>query len=326
MNDKELDDMLNSWNTPAVPPSLRAGLRLKFNSRQARKLAGIPVRWIVALGLGAGAVVGASLASDGVIGSDAGQWGDRLFARRTQIVRPAIAKLSWRQWMGGRTTGRTEEGGRWTGSVYVYNRLTNVHSGYTWQAQPAGDGQFLFTVLPLDPAAIRERGAIVPLSDLPKPAVVRAGSSLEVPVYAVGGLRLVDRYEFAAETLPIEMQVEGAERAAMITITNPKLYRGGAFAADSGGVVEAKGASVSVSVRGLGTFILVVDRQTNRNFVENGHVSGNAMEFEHAGERFRVECTAPIAGGGSRPLYVYLRAGSGDGSTFGSGGWAPSNQ
>ena len=269
MNDRELDEMLNTWEAPAAPPSLRAGLRMKFPARHTRTVAGVPLKWILALAIGAGAVVGASLVSDGAIGSDAGPWDDHTFVRRTQIVQPAIAKLNWRRLMDGRTTGRRWEAGRLTGSVYVHNRLTGNNSGYTWQALPAGGGEYLFTVLPLDPAEVKG-GAIVPLRKLPPPLRVGAGKTFDVPVYEGSGVRLIDRYELTAKAVRLAPPVDEALKDSTITLTNPKLYRNGAFAADSGGVVEASGLTANLEVKGVGTFILAVDRQTNAKFVEAG--------------------------------------------------------
>ncbi len=321
MNDQELDETLNTWETPAAPPSMRAGLRMKFASMQVRKVSGVPWKWILALALGAGAVVGASLVSDGVIGADGGPWDDHTFVRRTQIVQPAIAKLNWWRLMSGKTTGRRWEAGRLTGSVYVHNRLTGNNSGYTWQALPAGGGEYLFTVLPLDPADVKE-GAVVPLTKLPPPVRVRAGKSFDVPVYEGVGMRVIDRYELTANAARLAPPVDEALRDSTITLTNPKLYRNGAFAADSGGVVEASGLTANLEVKGVGRFILAVDRQTNTKYVAAGRVTGNTMEFEFGGESYRIVCTAPIATGTERPLYVYFRGGSASGTSFGSGGSA----
>jgi hypothetical protein len=48
---------------------------------------------------------------------------------------------------------------------------------------------------------------------------------------------------------------------------------------------------------------------------------GDAIEFAWGGERFRVQCSAPLGGGGERPVIVYLRpADSITSVSFGSGG------
>jgi hypothetical protein len=42
MNDQELDDMLNQWDTPAVPPTMRENVRAGFRERVVRAIPIIP--------------------------------------------------------------------------------------------------------------------------------------------------------------------------------------------------------------------------------------------------------------------------------------------
>jgi len=46
MNDSELDEILNGWEAPAPPPSLRAGLRARFPRAERRRF-GRPLRWLL---------------------------------------------------------------------------------------------------------------------------------------------------------------------------------------------------------------------------------------------------------------------------------------
>ena len=42
MNDRELDDMLNQWADPAVPPTLRENVRAGFRERLSRAVTALP--------------------------------------------------------------------------------------------------------------------------------------------------------------------------------------------------------------------------------------------------------------------------------------------
>ena len=50
MNDIELDELLNAWEAPPVPRSLREGLRARFRRRAPRSFAA-PLRWGLATAL-----------------------------------------------------------------------------------------------------------------------------------------------------------------------------------------------------------------------------------------------------------------------------------
>jgi hypothetical protein len=318
MSDTELDEMLNTWKTPAPPPSLLAGLRTKFPARRARRMFGLPVRWL-AFALGAGALAfGISLAEDGVLSSDGGWLDDATYIRRTRIVEPPAAILKW-IFMGGLSTGWKRQAGGSTGSVYLYDRLSHVHYGYTWVAQPHGAGQYQFTVGGLDRSVLRERGAIAPFG-APAPKILGAGDSFEVNLYESGGERVYDRIELSKPQLPVVTH-EQPSRTAGITLTNPQLYINGQFALGSGGVAEVKGATAFVELAGRGRYVLALDPQGNSAFRRAGFLEGDSMEFESDGVQFRVQCSAPVAQGGRRPLFVFSQPGIAvDQSKFGAGG------
>jgi hypothetical protein len=63
MNDTELDRLLDSWQAPEAPPSLRAGLRARF-PRADRQVFAHPLRWLVATGV-AFAVMAAAMGQNG---------------------------------------------------------------------------------------------------------------------------------------------------------------------------------------------------------------------------------------------------------------------
>jgi hypothetical protein len=323
MTEMELDEMLNTWKTPSVPPSMRAGLRLRFPADPVRRVFGMPVRSLAAFALGAGALaLGTSLVEDGVLSSDAGRLDDNTYMRRTRIVEPPMARLKW-MFMGGRSTGWQRQAGNLTGSVYLYDRLSHEHFGYTWSAQPLGTGRYLFAVRALDPSVLKEEGRIVAGAPVPL-RIVAAGSAFGVNLYASGNERVYDRIELSAQPQPLVIHQDPAQTAATLTLTNPKLYINGKLAADSGGVSEVKGATATIDLPARGRYVLALDPQGNSGFLPAGSVDGGAVEFQFGGDQFRIECSAPVAPGGRRPLFVFLQQGvSVKSPRFGSGG-APS--
>lgn len=70
MNDTELDELLDTWKSPDVPASLRAGLRSRLAAGKARTSIRVPVRWLAAFALAGGALaLGASLLWNGALSS-----------------------------------------------------------------------------------------------------------------------------------------------------------------------------------------------------------------------------------------------------------------
>jgi hypothetical protein len=319
MNDTELDDMLNTWKTPDPPASMRAGLRLRFPAKPPRRFFGVRPRWILAFAAAAGALaLGESLVTDGIIGSDAGSWGAGTYVRRTRIVHPLLAKLGWAS-MGGHSTGYGSQGGKLVGSVYMFDKSTRVHYGYTWNAEPIGAGQYRFIVLPLDPSVLKEEGPIAPLARPTLPAIVGPGSMFEVDLYDSGSERICDRYELSGQPLSLP-KLEGPD---IITLTNPQLYINGAFALNSD-VREASGSRVSVRLRGRGEYSLTLNPGGITGFLLAGTATGNTIEFQAGGDEFRIVCTAPVTRGGDRSVYLYEKKDATlSSSGFGGGGPAP---
>jgi hypothetical protein len=323
MNDTELDELLDTWKAPDVPASLRAGLRLRFPAGNARTAIGVPSRWLAAFALAAGTLaLGASLLRNGSLSSDAGRWSPDVYVRRTRMVQPPVAKLKW-MFRGGLSTGWEWREGKLVGSFYLYDRLSRKHYGYSWNAQPAGTREFLFAVQPLDPSVVREDGPIVPPPHLPAPRMVAAGSTFDVDLYDSGSERVYDHIELSGEPLAIDSHPEPAQAAAAITLSNPKLYINGQFAAGSGGVMQATGLTAIVAVPGRGHYVLALDPEENLRFVRAGSANGKTIEFQSGGDRYRVECSAAVAGG-SRPVFVLFQNDPREnGQGFSSGG-APS--
>jgi hypothetical protein len=319
MNDTELDDLLNAWKAPEAPASMRAGLRSRFPAKPMRSILGLRPRWILAFAAAAMALaVGASLVEDGTIGSDTGSWDAGTHVRRTRFVHPFLAKF-WSN-KSGLGTGYREPGGKPRGSVYIFDKSTRVHYGYTWNAESLGNGRYRFSVLPLDPSVLKEEGPIAPLARPAFSRVVGPGSTFEVDLYASASERVYDRYEVSVQPLP-QPELAGPD---ILTLTNPQLYVNDAFTLDSGGVVEVSSDVVSVALRGRGTVVLTLDPRGNSGWVRAGIARGNTIEFQAGGDRFRIACTAPVTRGGDRVVYLYERKDASlSSSGFGAGGPGP---
>jgi hypothetical protein len=317
MNDTELDNMLNTWKAPEAPASMRARLRSRFPAKPPLRLLGVRLRRILSLAAVAGALVlGASLVRDGTIGSDVGPWDTGTHMRRTRIVHPFLAKFGW-SYKDGLSTGWRWRGGKLTGSVYMFDRSTRAHFGYTWNAEPLGAGQYRFTVLPLDASVLKEQGPVAPLAR-PTPSIdVGPGSTFEVDLYASGSVRVYDRYELTGQPLFLP-KLDGQD---VITLTHPRLYLNGVFALDSGGVSEASGGRVFVQLRGRGEYSLTLDPRGDTRYLLAGTAKGNVIEFQTDGDQFRIACTAPVASSRDRAVYLYVKKNPNLGSSgFGSGG------
>jgi hypothetical protein len=317
MNDTELDNMLNTWKAPEAPTSIRAGLQSRFPAKRPLRLLGVRPRWVLAFAAAAGALaVGASLVQDGTIMSDSGPWDAGTHMQRTRIVHPLLAKFGW-SYKGGLSTGWQWQWGKLVGSVYMFDKSTRAHYGYTWNAEPLGAGKYRFTVLPLDPSVLREEGPVAPLARSILPTIVGPGSTFEVDLYASGSERVYDRYELSGQPLPRPKP----DNPDLITLTNPELYINGAFALDSGGVVEARGDRVFVQLRNRGEYALTLDPRGDTRFLLAGTARGNTIEFRAGGDEFRIACTAPITRSGDRGVYLYVKKDVNLGSSgFGGGG------
>lgn len=303
MNDSELDELLDTWKAPSVPATLRAGFQSRLPAKPRRRVAGIPRRWIAAVLFAAGMLaVGASLTEDATLGGEAGPWDSQTYVRRTRIVHPALAKLKW-GFRGGLSTGWQWQAGELTGSVYLLDRSSRAHYGYSWTARPLGAGKYLFTVQSLHPSALKEAGPIMPLPHPPAPAIVTAGNTFDVDLYESGSERVYDHIELSAQPLGIAP----AQTPLTITLTEPKLLINGQFAAGPGGVLRAEGPTVTVAVPERGRFTLTLDPRGDARFLPAGVVNGSGIEFQAGGERFRIDCSAPVAPGQQLPVFVYFQ-------------------
>jgi RNA polymerase sigma-70 factor, ECF subfamily len=301
MSDSDLDRRLDGWTAPAVPPSIRSRLAATLPAPRRRKR----VRGTLAAAVGVAAIaLGISMLQNGVLSSEAGRWDDHTYVRRTRIVQPPIGKLRW-MFLGRRSTGWQWWKGRLVGSEYLFGGLNHIHYGYSWSAQPVATGEYLFSVLPLDPSAIQESGPVVEPGPVPSPAIVSGGSAFEVNLYASGTERVYDRIELSAHPMSTGGNPDPPHETVNLTLRDPKLYVNGRFAAEASG--ENQGLTSVIDVPRRGRFVMALYQGGNHAFIEAGSVKGNTLEFEWAGETFRVECTAPISPNGDRPLFVMLQ-------------------
>ena len=273
-------------NSTNYTPSLRAGLRSQPAGRQTAHL-----------GRRSGALVGGVRSGRRCTGA----W--RVVAQERSAIergRPAepryirpqgshgragVAKLKW-MFRNGRSTGWVWREGKLVGSFYINDRLTHKRYGYSGNAQPTRKREFLFSV------------QLAPLLQLPAPRTVAAGSVFDIDFYHSGSERVYDHIELSAEPFDIANHPEAEQAGAAITPSNPKLYINGQFAAGSGGVVKATGLTVTVAVPGRGQYVLALDTQGNSRFVRAGSATGQTIEFQSGGDRYRVECSAPVAADG----------------------------
>jgi hypothetical protein len=290
MNDRELDRLLDTWTVPEPPESLGEALLGRLPPPPKPRVFGIPLRWLPALGVVAAlAAVGAWIVRNGVVATEAESWDGHTYVRRTRIVEPAFRKISWLL-LGHRGTGPHWLDGVVSGSVDLYSRFTEAHYGYSWSAQRVGDGQYLFHSETLDRAVL-----------------VGPGSSVEVKLYSSPTERVYDRIEWSAQPMSLKDTSDPAHESVTMTLTNPRLDINARFAADSGGLAQFRGLTFRIDVPGRGRFVAALYQGGNSAFTQAGSVKGNSLEFEWAGELFRVECTAPISPTGDRPLFVMLQ-------------------
>jgi hypothetical protein len=306
MNDIELDRLLDTWTVPAVPQSLLSGLLSRLPPPPKPRLFGIPIRWLPALAIVAAlAGTAAWIVRNGVLASEAETWDAHTYVRRTRVVEPAIRKLEW-MFLSSHGPVPQWRDGKLAGSVDLHSRIGDAHYGYSWNAEPLGNGQYLFHAEPLE-----------------RPAVVAAGSSIEVNLYASPTERVYDRIEWSAHPMSIKDVSDPAPETVTMTFTNPRLDINARFAADSGGITQVRGLTFRIDVPGRGRFVTALYPGGNRRFTQAGSVKGSSLEFEWAGELFRVECTAPISPTGDRPVFVMLQPDAAIRSIGFSAGGAP---
>ena len=119
-----------------------------------------------------------------------------------------------------------------------------------------------------------------------------------------GGQRIYDRIVLSWTPFPDwPPRPNPAPDNTRLRLTGPQLYVDGQLAATQPSA--GSGPVIWVHLPGRGRFLATMDAQGNSRFAQSGHVSGNLIEFQSDATQFRIVCTAPIAEGGDRPLFVY---------------------
>jgi hypothetical protein len=280
---------------------------------ERRKVFGVPLRWaLVGAAAACCAALGGAVASSPELGrfyGASGSDGAYLYVQTTRLIDPPIAHLKWLFFGHGNSIGGS--GGIVRGSADLHNRLTHSFYGYEYTLEPAGDGKYKVSFSPLRPSTLKRRmgpykmdGNLVAPPQLPAPQVVPVGQPFEVTLYQSGGERVYDRIVLSRTPFPDwpPKQPQSAQDGRM-RLAGPQLYVNRQLVAsqhDAG-----SGPVIWVHLPGQGRFLVALDPQGNSRFTEAGHVSGNAIEFQSEGTKFRIVCAEPVVTGGDRPVFVY---------------------
>jgi len=321
MNDRELDEILDSWKTPAAPVSLRARVRADFPRAPRPR----PMRWMLGFAVAATLLaLPTSLIEDNVGLGDGFQWDPHTFVVRVRMMHPQSARQQW-DISGAGTTGARWVGGKLQGSVFMFSKQRNENCGYTWSTEPDGNGKYVFTVLPLDPAVLRVQAPIARIQHMPPPRVVTAGSSFDVDLYNSADGRVYDHYEIASHHLEIPTQESMAQAHATLTLTEPNVYVNG-YLIPGRDALKVGGPIVSVAIPSYGYFAVALDPGLDPRFIKAGTVKGNILEFAAGANLFRVESSAAIADGGERPIFAIAQPDGRVTSVNFAGGFLPAMQ
>jgi hypothetical protein len=277
------------------------------------------MRWLLGLAL-AGALMAmpASLSEDMVGMGDGFQWDPHTYVTRVRMMHPASIVEQW-PLTGARSTGAVWESGALVGAV----TMTNPHGercGYSWSARPEGNGRFVFSIVKWEGPSMRP---------LPAPRLVSAGSSFDADLYMSGEQRIYDHYEITAERQEIRMPETAAQTQAKITLTEPSLYLNGYLIPGSGGVQKLSGPLVTIGVPDRGYFVIALEPGPDSRLKVSGAIKGNTvtanapelvsrfkitgivkenvLEFQDGHDQIRIQCSAPIAAGIGRPVYVFAK-------------------
>jgi len=313
MNDVELDQLLDTWEAPAPPPSLRRGLVAAFPVKRW-KVFGIPLRWIVA---GAAAAVVCAAVGAGLFNPEIGRFYGRfdsgLYMKTTRLVDPPQASMHW--WMtgcafsvGGGATPHV------TSQLRVRQSRTSFFSprtiyAYQYTLEPLGGGQFQASFSPLQPSSgaelYKSQDTWVQPPSLPSEQAVQVDKPFEVTLYQDSSQRVYDRIVLSWSSFPEwPPKQPAAARRGNLQAVAPQLYVNGQLLT-TGDRNVGSGPVLWFHLPGEGRYLMALNPLGNTRFVQSGHVNGNTLEFQSGGKDFRIVCAQPIAAGGDQPVYVY---------------------
>jgi hypothetical protein len=323
MNDKELDQLLDIWQTPEPPPTLRTNLRANFTVKP-RRILGMHLRWLVLPAAATAALaVGNVVVRTPEIHESARvyQVASGVYASQQTLVDPPASLFRQFSLGCGAGTGRSMPSGEVMHANYCYDSSSYTYSGYELAVESLGAGQYTLAVEPLSVPLLKLRHAsqlsmrAVPLRAAPGRRVVREGEPFEIELMVtVSGERIYDRIRLSSTPFP-EPKALGPElsnpliralKAMSLRVVRPTLLVNGKFVAQdkrSGG----SGPTVWFYLPGKGRYLIALDPQFNSRFVKVGRVDGNVVEFRLGDDEFRIESEAPIiiSGGGERSVFVF---------------------
>ncbi|HTX38807.1 MAG TPA: hypothetical protein VME43_27460 [Bryobacteraceae bacterium] len=319
MNDTELDQLLDLWQAPAPPPSLRRGLVDSFPAAP-RRLFGVPVRWLAACAAAALCAAVCVAGADQLFGNPElsrfyASGGPGLYMRTIRLVSPPQAQIHW-WWTGGRYSfGGT---GTLHGSAGLQVRASRLSMfsprtiyGYQYALEPAGGGQYRITFAPLIPDTLHGQGpykfedTFVAPHSLPTPQIVQMGQPVEVTLYQDASSRVYDRIVLQWGGFPEwpPKHAPGLPQGAL-RLVSPQLFIDGQAVHTAGGNTGS-GPAVWLHLPGEGRYLIALEPQGNPRFVQAGQVNGSILEFQSEGRQFRIVCAESIATGAAQPVYVY---------------------
>jgi hypothetical protein len=289
ITEQELDRLLETWDAPAPPPSLRRSLVASLPPRRRKW------RWFALAAVAIPVAVATSVYDpSGRLGSEASGGGGGVYVKAAPFVSPPTS--AWHWWRSGIRFSI----GSGRGMAAVYDHRDNYY-GFGYAIQRQANGDFEVAVAPLDPKRL-DRGTIVPLPATPSPAMVADGGAVDVEVYRSGEEHVYIRLEVASQPFAGMFQ-EVPLGNGQVRLAEPRLTVSGAEAgADRS---TATGATVWVRVPGhAGRYLIALDAMGNPNFTPNGSVRGKTLEFQIGAERIRIDCARPISTHDA-PLYVW---------------------
>lgn len=318
MNDTELDQLLDVWQAPAAPPSMRRGLAACLPA-PSRRVLGLRPRW---LAMGAAACVAALCVAgaDQLFGNPEilrfwGAWSNGLYMQTTRLVSPPQAQMHW--WMTGSGYSIGGEGAlHGTASLRVRQSRFSMTSprtiyGYRYELQPMAGGEYQISFTAQTGPATSNMGPIrmndtySPPPELPAPQTVPMGQPIEVTLYQDAGSRVFDRIVLQWSAFPDwPKAAAGAPPQGTIRLVSPQLTIDGAQVV-TGGPNAGSGPVAWLHMPNEGRYLIALNPLGNPRFGKAGELSGNTLEFQSEGHRFRIVCAQPISSGPAGPVYVY---------------------
>jgi hypothetical protein len=288
ITEQELDRLLDTWDAPAPPPSLRRGVVASLPPRRRKW------RWFAVAAVAIPVAVATSVYDPaGRLGSQASGSGGGVYVKAAPFVSPPTS--AWRWWRSGLRFSIGDA----RGHAAVYDHSDNYY-GFDYSIRRQGDGSFAVAVEPLNANRLG-RGTIVPLPATPAPVTVADGGAVDVEVYR-GNEHVYIHFEVASQPFPGMFQ-EIPLSSTQLRLAEPRLTVSGAEAgADRS---TATGATVWIRVPGhAGRYLIALDAMGNSHFTKNGSVRGKTLEFQIGAERVRIDCAHPISTHDA-PLYVW---------------------